>query len=491
MTEHVEGSSREQIILLPDRLDDYVDVESPVRFIDAFVDSLDLEKLGFKRVEPSETGRPSYDPVDLLKLYVYGYLNHIRTSRKLERECHRNLEVVWLMRRLTPDFKTIADFRKDNIGCVKPVFKEFVYLCESMNLFGCELVGIDGVKLDAVNSNGRNFDKKKLINRLKRIDEAVERYLNEIEERDSREAGSLGEGEANNDGRAEHLREKLKKLEKRKEEYTKLLEELKESGKREVSLTDPDSRLMKNNGKMEVCYNTLAAVDSKNKLIADYDVTNIGGDNNQLSKIAKSTKETLGVEKIDVTADRGFFNTEEIKDCLDNGITPYVPMQKFISARAKSKGIPASEFYKDKFTYDRESDTYTCPAGQRLEFMHVMSVGRGKIVREYGTKACSTCPFFMTRCTTNRDGRKIYRLKYEEIINEMKERLKLEPSKVEIRKELCEHPFGTIKRAFNQGYLLLKGLRKVTGEVGFTMLAYDMRRALNILGTRMLIASLS
>lgn len=480
---YVEGMNRSQVILLPDTLDEYVSEENPVRFIDAFVDSLDLKELGFKHSEPCEEGRPPYDPGDMLKLYVYGYLNQVRSSRKLEMECHRNVEVMWLMKKLAPDFKTIADFRKCNVDCIKPVFKEFVYLCKSLDLFGAELVGIDGTKFKAVNSKDRNFNEKKLQSILKLINEKIERYLNELQENDDK-------NDDDDQKVAERLKEKISKLEEKRDECTRMQNWMRETGQKEVSLTDRESRLMRagNGKKLDVCYNVESAVDSKNHLVAEYYVTNSPSDKNELVKAAIGAKENLGVEKLDATADSGFFDAEQIRDCIDNGITPYVTEQKSIGS-AKRAGIPTPDFYKSKFAYDAELDAYTCPAGQKLEFMYVMDKGKGRRMRVYGIAACSKCPFFLTRCTADRSGRKIYRGLNEELVEEMRKRIKEDPSKVELRKELCEHLFGTMKSAFNQGYLLLKGLRKANGEVGLTMLAYNMRRAINILGARALIAS--
>ncbi len=336
MNEHVGGAHRKQTILFPDTLDGYVDEENPVRFIDAFVDSLDLKALGFNHSMPSFVGRPSYDPSDLLKLYVYGYLNQVRSSRKLERECQRNVEVMWLMKKLAPDFKTIADFRKDNVDYVKGVFKEFVKFCMGLDLYGAKCIAIDGTKFKAVNSLDRNFNRDNLSYRLKIIDDRISKYLGEMEALDKEEE----KAEA-----ARELEEKLKNIMKCKEKYTDLLRKLKESDLNEVSLTDPESRLMKNRGRIEPCYNSHVAVDDKNHLIVDYNVTNAPADNCQLSSIAKSAKETLGAKRIDASADKGFFNAKEIKECVDNGITPYVPEQsRYGAGWVKKTGIPTREF---------------------------------------------------------------------------------------------------------------------------------------------------
>ena len=485
--DHVAGETRDQSILFPDTLDEYVTEENPVRFIDAFVDSLDLERLGFKHAKlDGGAGRPPYDPSDLLKLYVYGYLNQVRSSRKLERECHRNIEVIWLMRKLTPDFKTIADFRKENIDCIKPVFKEFVYLCRSLDLFGAELIGIDGSKFRAVNSRKRNLTEERLAEVLKRLDEKIARYLKELEEND----GAADDEKRRSGGSGtEKLKEKLAKLEERKREYVQAQDLMKETGQKEVSLTDPDSRLMKNNGKLDVCYTAEAAVDSKNKMVVDYEVTNNPSDQGQLGPMAESAKEALDVERLDATADRGFFNGNDIKRCLDSGITPYVPEPSWGGrGGAKKTGVPAPEFYEDRFTYDGATNSYTCPAGQTLSFVSWNNNWHGMRYRLYQTDACFSCPYFMTRCTKNKTGRMVRRWEHEGLLEEMRARLRTADGlmRVRMRRELCEHPFGTMKRAFNQGYFLMKELRKVKGEMGFTMLAFNMRRAISILGVKAL-----
>ncbi len=475
MSEHVEGLNRNQTALFPETLEGYVDKENPVRFIDAFVDSLNLENLGFKHSIPAEVGRPPYNPSDLLKLYIYGYLNQIRSSRKLERECHRNLEVMWLMKKLTPDFKTIADFRKDNIHCVKDVFKEFVKLCISLDLYGAKCIAVDGTKFKAVNSLDKNFNRKNLAYRMKTIDEHVSKYLAEIEEEDRIE-------EQANSKHTDILQEKVQKLMKRKEEYSELLRTLKESKQNEVSLVDPDCRLMKNRGRIEPCYNGQVAVDDKNHLIVDYNVTNAPADNCQLSSMAIGAKEMLGAKTLEAVADKGYFSFVQIKDCVDNGITPYVPEQnRYGVGFVKKKGVPTREYHVDKFVYDVGTDTFVCPAGNKLVFSY-LDRAHQKNIRVYRTDACFSCKFFMTKCTLNKHGRTLWRWEHAEVLDELRERMLREPEKLALRKKLVEHPFGTMKRAFNQGYLLLKGLRKVRGEVGFTMLAYNMRRVLNILG---------
>jgi len=491
---HVIGSDRGQKLLLPDTLDEYVNEDSDARFIDAFVDRLDLHGFGFKHSAPKDgAGRPSYSPYDLLKLYIYGYLNQVRSSRKLERECRRNLEAMWLIRKLTPDFKTIANFRKDNVDCIKKVFREFVSICKGLDLIGGELVGIDGTKLKAVNSKNRNFNEGKLKYRLERLERHTLEYLREIEENDRKEPDDHDEAQKQRQAFVvERAKKEVEKLETKKNEYDGLLDLLHRTGQTEISLTDPESRLMKNNEKLEVCYNVQSIVDSKHHLVPEYEVTNEATDREQLSLMAKSAKEALDVERLDVTADMGYFSFQRIKECIDDGITPYVSELPLDSRSRNPNGTQDPDFYKGKFHYDKERDSYTCPAGNELTLTRWNTRKNGMRLKVYRTPACADCRFrsMCTRDQTN--GRAVLRWEHEDVIEELRAMLKTPEGAaiVKKRRELVEHPFGTIKRAFNQGYLLLKGLRKVRGEVGFTMLAYNMRRAINILGTKRLIDSL-
>lgn len=473
---YVEGISRAQKMLFPDIIDDYVKDDNPVRFIDAFVDNLDLVEFGFKYAEPEATGRPPYNPSDMLKLYLYGYLNRIRSSRGLEKETHRNIELMWLLRKLTPDFKTIADFRRDNKGAIKKVNRRFILLCKHLNLFGGELVAIDGSKFKAVNSKKRNFNKRKLGKRIKEIDRNIEEYMSDLDKNDKEEGTFVGvEGE--------ELREKIKLLKERKERYNELLKGLEESGEDQVSLTDPDSRAMLNNQRIEVCYNVQTTVDSKHKLILDYEVINEVTDSYQLSKMSKRAKEILGVRHLEVLADKGYYNEREIKGCVDNGITPYIPERKL--GVSKEIDIPKPKYYKDRFTYDKKRDVYICPEGKELTFRN-KAMYHGRIMRMYKNGECLSCPL-MPKCTRNPRGRVIYRWEHEGIIEEMRERVRREKEKVKMRQSLIEHIFGTMKRNFNQGYFLTRGMKNVSTEMGLTVLAYNIKRVLNILGPEKLI----
>ena len=474
---YIQGVSREQRILFPESVDEYIAEDNPIKFIDAFVDSLDLSELGFKHSEPELTGRPPYNPADLLKLYIYGYLNRIRSTRSLEKETKRNLELMWLLSKLAPDFKTIADFRKDNKKAIRAVCREFILLCKKLSLFGGEVVAIDGSKFKAVNSKKRNLNESKLNKKIEEIEEKIDAYLCELEESDKEEEEPLVSGE--------ELKDKIKFLQVRKSEYQGLLGRLKESGKSQISLTDPDSRAMMNNQRIEVCYNVQFTVDEKHKLIVDHEVTNEISDQNELSKMAKRAKEILGVEGIEVLADKGYYDGVEVKECLDNGITPYIPEPE--RQGFQKKNILRPLFYKDKFSYDKEKNVYICPEGIELTYRNT-SVISGKRMSVYKSKECTVCKS-KELCTKQNKGRVIYRWEYEEVLEDMRKRVKLNRDKVKKRQWLIEHVFGTMKRNFNHGYFLTRGIDKVGGEMGLTVLAYNIRRVLNILGVDGLIAA--
>jgi transposase len=351
---YVEGESREQRILFPEALEDYIGEDNAVRFIDIYVDGLEMEELGFRQTAPKETGRPPYDPRDLLKLYIYGYLNRLRTSRMLERECGRNVELMWLMRKLRPDFKTIADFRKDNRKSFRGVFRQFVFLCRGMGLLGGDLVAVDGSKFKAVNSGQKNFSAQKLEQRLKEIDHKVERYLDEMERADRQEKPpeKMTGGE---------LKDKIEQLQQRKGKYAELLEELKRSGEKQISLTDPDSRAMALTPKGEVSYNVQTAVDHKYHLIVAQDVTNEPLDNHQLFTIADKARQMLGQDQLQVLADMGYYNHQELKRCEEAGIITYVNQPRV------SKNTARGLFGKEQFVYEADRDSYRCPAQERLD----------------------------------------------------------------------------------------------------------------------------
>jgi transposase len=485
---YVEGLSRSQTVLLPKTIEEYVQADNPVRFIDAYVNTLNMEKLGFTHSTPQDLGRPSYNPKDLCKLYLYGGLNHIRSSRKLERECKTNLEAMWLLKGLTPDFKTIADFRKDNPSAIGALFREFVSFLKELSLYGARQVTVDGTKLRAVNSNDKAFTQRALAKRIKVMEKSVKHYLEELDAADEQEASDEQQAgsEVGKDSKAFEV-DKLAALLEKKEKSEELLGKMEKSGQKEVALTDPDCRQMMSHGRVESCYNMQAAVDSKNHLIVNYLVTNEASDLNQLSGVAISAKETLGVEQIDCISDKGYFDFMQIKQCVDCGVTPYVAVKRSGSGGS----IVAPEFTADKFRYDKSADVYVCPAGQRLNFhCSTNQEGMDKRVYKCQKSVCSSCQFFMTKCTSNKIGRLIWRWVHEEVVDDLRKRIKSHPEVMGERKKVVEHTFGTLKRAFGAPYLLLRGLRKVSGEVGLLLFSYNLRRALNILGVEALIQAL-
>jgi len=381
------------------------------------------------------------------------------------------------MKKLAPDNKTIADFRKDNIDCIKPVFKEFVYLCRSLDLYGAQLVAIDGTKFRAVNSKSNNLNEKTVAQRLKQTDEKIAKYLKEL---DNNDANDSEEGEtAQND----KLKEKISQLEEKKQQYEHIQGQMKATGQMEGSLVDPDSRLMRvDSQRLEVGYNIQTSVDSKQHLIVDYDVVNISTDHHQLVKDALSAKETLGVDSFDVLSDKGFYVEKDVFDCEANGIRVFMPIPAAFN-HYKSVGVPEPGFYSDRFVYDVAKDVYVCPVGNEMPFWKRSDRGKGFDGRLYKSMCCASC-LVRDKCTRNRRGRYMFRGEFDGAVDRLRARLATSEGKemCRLRRMLVEHPFGTIKRAFNQGYLLLKGFRKVKGEVGFTMLAYNMRRVINIFG---------
>jgi transposase len=473
---HIAGTDRSQSVLLPEVLDDYVRPENQVRFLDAFVAQLDLGALGFQRATPAETGRPGYDPGDLLRLYLYGYLHRIRSSRRLEQETHRNVALMWLLRRLTPDFKTIADFRRDHPAALKGVCREFLLLCKRLDLFGGELLAIDGSKFRAVNGRDRSYTAPRLAELTRQIDLTIAGYLRELERQDQVEAGTEGPS-------AETLRTHIAALEQRRAQYARLQQELASSGATALSLTDPDSRPMKSGAGIEICYNVQTAVDAKHKLIVAETVTNAAGDRDQLSPLATAAQEILQAPAPVVVADQGYYHGAEIKTCLEAGITPLVPRP--ITSANEALG----RFTKDDFVYDPAQDGYRCPAGETLTY-RTTTVESGRSIKNYRTRACGRCAL-KPRCTRNKEGRKLTRWVHEDLLEHMAVQLRRAPALLAQRKALAEHPFGTMKRGMDQGYFLLKGLAKVRGEFRLTVLAYNLKRVFNIVGVPRLVAVLA
>jgi transposase len=475
---HVEGMDRDQMTLFPEALDDYVSEENPVRFIDAFVGSLDLECLDFTHAVPNELGRPPYNPADLLRLFIYGYLNRVRSSRQLEREANRNVELMWLLRRLAPDFKTLADFRKDNPQAIRGVCREFIAFCRELRLFGGELVAIDGSKFKAVNARHRNFSARKLKNQTDEIETKIQEYLDELEKNDQEEADlpTLT---------AEELKKKIEILRERKRKLRALGKQMHQSAQTQVSLTDPDSRSMpagKGHG-TDVAYNVQVTVDAKHKLILDHEVTNDPTDRGHLSAMAIRARDLLGVRRLQAVADMGYYDGEEVKACAEAGIKTFMP--KPITSANRPLGL----FTKEDFRYDARKDCYRCPAGQRLAF-RFQTRELGRDVRYYASPACVGCRL-RPRCTRNAGGRRITRSADEGFLEAMERRVRSHPEKLKRRKGIVEHPFGTIKRSMNQGYFLTRGLKNVGTEMSLSVLAYDLLRVVNILGVPRMIRALA
>lgn len=473
----IEGEDRKQTMLFPEVLEDYITEENPVRFIDVFIEGLDLSEMGCQRAIPKETGRPPYDPGDLLRLYVYGYLNRTRSSRQLEREAGRNVELMWLMRKLRPDFKTIADFRRDNPQGIKKVCREFTLWCKRLELFGGELVAIDGSKFQAVNSPKRNFTTKKLKRMIEEIEAKIEQYLKELDGQDKQEVGQSALS-------AEELKEKIDRYKQRRGQYEQLKRDLEQSGESQVSLTDPQSRSMRVGHGVEVSYNVQIVVDHKHKLVVEHEVVNEVTDQGQLSTMAKKAKETLGVESLEVVTDRGYYNGEEVKACEESGITAYVPKPN------SSSNLKRGLFTKENFIYEPEKDCYRCPAGKELNYRY-QTVEQGRTMRSYEISGCKSCEL-RSKCSINKKGiRCIKRWVDEAILEAMARRVAEHPEKVELRKCLAEHPFGTIKRVMNQGYFLMRGLTKVGAETSLTILAYNLKRVINILSVKTMIEAVT
>jgi transposase len=477
--DYIRGTARNQVILFPEAVEDYITEDNPVRFIDAFVSSLKLNELGFARATPAETGRPAYDPGDLLRLYLYGYLHRVRSSRLLEREAKVNLELMWLLGKLAPDFKTIADFRRDNLKAIKQVCREFTLLCRKLKLFGGELVAIDGSKFKAVNNRRRNFNEARLSKAIQAMEQKIDGYLESLDEADANETDPDDPGPT-----AAELRAKIAELQQRKAKYQALKQGMKESGAKQVSLTDGDARSMvMHHGSTEVGYNVQTVVDEQHQLIVEHEVTNDPTDHAHLAEMALRAQETLDVEQLEVVADMGYYDGAEVKQCAEAGIKTYIP--KPLTSVNRKRGL----FTKQDFVYDEAKDCYRCPAGEELTYRYE-SFELNRQIRYYATPKCLSCPI-KQQCTTNQRGRRISRWVDEKLLEDMARRVRARPELMRRRQQLSEPPFGTIKRAMNQGYFLMKGLDKVGAEMSLTVLSYNLKRAINILGVKKLIESLT
>jgi transposase len=469
MKRFVESEDRRQGVLLPEYLEDYVSENNPVRVVDLFVDELDLFSLGFEGVVPEATGRPGYHPGVLLKLYIYGYLNQVSSSRRLEREAQRNIEVMWLTGRLAPDFKTIADFRRDNGPAIRGVCRQFVMLCRQLNLFAEAIVAIDGSKFKAVNTRDKNFTRASIKRRMEQVEASIDRYLSALATAD-RHDGEVARQ------KSVRLKDKLASLREQMRAFKALEVEVHAAPDQQISLTDPDARAMATNGKGTgmVGYNVQTAVDATHHLIVAHEVTNVGNDRAQLSPMTKLAKEEMGVETLDVLADRGYFSGEEILACEALGGTPYVP--KPLTSGAKADG----RFGKQDFIYEPDQDVYRCPSGQRLP-RHMSTVEHGMVLHRYWDLAsCRACPI-KGQCTTSKE-RRITRWEHEAVIDAMQARMDQAPKIMRVRRATVEHPFGTLKAWMGATHFRTRTLEKVKTEMSLHVLAYNLKRVIQILG---------
>jgi len=477
MGRYVGGEDRTQSVLFPERLDDWIDEDNTVRVIEVFVEELDLRELEFDRAEPAVTGRPAYNPATLLKIYIYGYLNRIQSSRRLESEAQRNLELIWLTGRLAPDFKTIADFRKDNGQAIRKVCRQFVLLCRRLQLFADGVVAIDGSKFKAVNNRDKNFTDRKLKARMEQLDQSIERYLAELDRADRDVTAVLP-------SRVAHLKEKIVKVKEQMQTLGDIGKQMKACEDQQISLTDPDARSMATSGRGTgiVGYNVQTAVDAKHHLIVAHEVTNVGHDRSQLAGMATLAKEAMGESELTALADRGYFEGYEILKCEQAGIAALVP--KPLTSNSKAEG----RFDKRDFLYDPAKDEYGCPAGQ-IAIHRFTTLEHGKIIHKYWSSACPNCPI-KARCTPS-PYRRIARWEHEQVLDRVQERLDRTPEAPRIRRQTVEHVFGTLKAWMGSAHFLTKTLVRVRTEMSLHVLAYNLKRVIRILGVQPLIKAIA
>jgi len=465
---HIQGQSRDQGTLFPERLDDLIGADNPVRVIDAFVDTLDLNRLRFARMQVRATGRPPYHPGDLLKLYLYGYMHRVRSSRSLERECQRNVEVLWLLNRLAPDFKTIANFRVDNRVALTRVCRAFVQFCRSQALFGGEQIAIDGSKFSADNNRSKVQRKTELAKQLQQVDRQIGAWLDTLDDHDDDD-----EPPAGGDTQAA-----LAALEAERATLTARIEAMDAAGLSAQPETDPEARVMKGG---RVGYNVQSAVDSKHRLISDVDVVPDGNDLQQLYRMARRSQWQLQSPRLEVLADAGYSNGKLLKRCQAHGLTPWVPVQRAMNSQGNGR-----HFDKTAFVYNAADDSYTCPAGERLP-------KKTKSTRDrlflYTTDACGTC-HLRAQCTATQQ-RWVTRHFDDAVLNEVETRTAANPMMMRRRSGMVEHPFGTLKRRMDGGRFLLRGLQKVKAEMALAVTAYNLTRAINVLGVRQLCQALT
>src|SRR5467141_2610941 len=469
MHRFIDGEDRMQQTLLPHSLEDYVSEENPVRVIEVFIDELDLAALGFAGMTPAATGRPAYHPSTLLKIYLYGYLNRLQSSRRLEREAQRNIELMWLVGRLAPDFKTIADFRKDNGAAIRAVCAQFVELCRRLKLFTRAVVAIDGSKFKAVNNRDKNYTVAKVGKRMEQVDASIVRYLAALDRAD-REEGDVAEAKS---GR---LKEKIAGLRRQMQALRAMERTVQDAPDQQVSLTDPDARSMATSGKGTgiVGYNVQTVVDAEHHLIVAHEVTNQGHDRSHLVPMALKAQQATGNKEIAVLADRGYFNGEQVLACENTGVLPCVP--KTLTSSSAKRGL----FTRQDFVYDAEKDHYTCPAGQHLTRGRVRSDRRQDVDNYRHLTACFTCPL-KPRCTPDKLKR-VKRWEHEDVLDAMQARLDWMPDAMLVRRQTVEHPFGTIKAWMGSTHFLTRTLKRVSTEMSLHVLAYNIKRVIAIMG---------
>ena len=474
MKRFVEGEDRRQAPLLPECLDDYVTQDNPVRVIEVFIDELDLGAVGFAGVVPEATGRPAYHPATLLKIYLYGYLNRIQSSRRLERETQRNVELMWLTGRLMPDFKTSGD----NGPAIRAACAQFVVLCRQLSLFTRAVVAIDGSKFKAVNTRDKNFTVTKVAKRIEQVEASIARYLAALDRAD-RQDDDVGEA------KTVRLKEKIEGLRRQMRSLKEMGQQVEAVPDRQVSLTDPDARSMATSGKGTgiVGYNVQVAVDAEHHLIVAHEVTNIGSDRAQLTSMGQKALDATGCEEITVLADRGYYNGDEVLACEGSGVLPCIPKTQ-TSGNAK-RGL----FTVADFIYDAENDRYTCPAGKHLTRGKVRSDRQDNIDHYRNLTACSSCAL-KPRCTPDKHKR-LKRWEHEGVLDKMQDRLDRMPDAMTIRRQTVEHPFGTLKAWMGSTHFLTRTLEKVKTEMSLQVLAYNMKRMINIFGVKPLMTEIA
>lgn len=475
MKRFVEGEDRRQSLLLPQSLDDYVTEDNPVRVVEVFLEELDLGALGFAGVQPAATGRPAYHPSTLLKLYLYGYLNRVQSSRRLEREAQRNIELIWLIGRLAPDFKTIADFRKENGPAIQAVCAQFIVLCRRLGLFTRAVVAIDGSKFKAVNNRDKNFTVRKVSKRMEQVEVSIARYLAALDRADREESDVT-------EAKTTRIKDKIAGLRRQMQELKAIERWVQDAPDQQVSLTDPDARSMATSGRGTgiVGYNVQTAVEAEHHLIVAHEVTNLGHDRTQLEPMARMAHEALGCEELTALADRGYYNGEQVLACEGTGVLPCIPKTIWPGERGF--------FTRNDFVYDAKNDHYTCPAGQTLTRGRVRSDRKDDMDHYRHLTACFTCPL-KPKCTPDKLKR-LKRWAHEDVLDSMQARLDRMPDAMKVRRQTVEHPFGTLKSWMGSTHFLTKTLEKVRTEMSLHVLAYNLKRMIQIFGVGPLMAAI-